>query len=100
LWDWGWGYPLLWGYDPYDNGPGYDYSPTYSSSAPSYNYNTGDSLVAQAQQDLAQAGYYQGAIDGVMGPATEAAISSYQQANGLAVTGTIDQDVIKSLGLQ
>jgi peptidoglycan hydrolase-like protein with peptidoglycan-binding domain len=91
---------LAWGSNPYYYGPDYDYSPAYSTSGPSYNSNTGNSTLAQVQQDLAQQGYYKGAVDGVMGPETQAAISSYQQANGLAVTGTVDDDVMKSLGLK
>jgi len=43
------------------------------------------------QQDLADAGYYSGAVDGVYGPETVGAVEDLQQANGLPVTGTVDE---------
>ncbi len=43
------------------------------------------------QQDLADAGYYTGAVDGVYGPQTVGAVEALQEANGLPVTGTVDQ---------
>ena len=42
------------------------------------------------QQDLATAGYYTGAVDGVSGPLTVQAVEDLQEANGLPVTGTVD----------
>jgi peptidoglycan hydrolase-like protein with peptidoglycan-binding domain len=42
------------------------------------------------QQKLADAGFYHRDIDGVWGPATQAALRSYQRANSLAVTGELD----------
>lgn len=49
------------------------------------------------QQDLADAGYYAGAIDGVYGPETVAAVEALQDANGLAVTGTVDDATAAAL---
>lgn len=49
------------------------------------------------QQDLADAGYYAGAIDGVYGPQTVAAVESLQQAHGLPVTGTVDNATADAL---
>jgi peptidoglycan hydrolase-like protein with peptidoglycan-binding domain len=43
------------------------------------------------QKSLADAGYYQGPIDGVYGPATVDAVSALQRAHGLPVTGTVDK---------
>ncbi|HYB31551.1 MAG TPA: peptidoglycan-binding domain-containing protein [Solirubrobacteraceae bacterium] len=43
----------------------------------------GASVVA-LQHELAQLNYYEGPIDGVLGPATLAAIKHFQRANGLA----------------
>jgi murein L,D-transpeptidase YcbB/YkuD len=43
------------------------------------------------QRSLADAGYYQGAVDGVYGPATVDAVSALQKAHGLPVTGTVDK---------
>ena len=43
------------------------------------------------QQDLADAGYYEGEVDGVYGPETVAAVQSLQEANGLPQTGALDK---------
>ena len=54
--------------------------------------------VSQASQDvesvqraLAEAGHDPGAIDGVMGPRTTAALKAYQQHHGLEATGQLDE---------
>ena len=49
------------------------------------------------QQDLATAGYYTGAVDGVTGPLTVQAIEDLQKANGLPVTGTVDKATAAAL---
>ncbi|WP_200948653.1 peptidoglycan-binding domain-containing protein [Microbacterium sp. Root61] len=49
------------------------------------------------QQDLATAGYYAGAVDGVYGPETVAAVEALQEANGLPVTGTVDNATASAL---
>jgi murein L,D-transpeptidase YcbB/YkuD len=46
---------------------------------------------AALQQALAQAGYYDGAVDGVYGPATVDGVKALQQAHGLPVTGSVDK---------
>lgn len=51
------------------------------------------------QVELTDRGYYSGPIDGDIGSVTEAAISRYQAANQLAVTGTINQALLVSLGI-
>ena len=51
------------------------------------------------QEQLAQAGYYQGAIDGVIGNGTRNAIRSYEEANGLPVDGRLDTELLRSMGL-
>ena len=49
------------------------------------------------QVQLQRMGYYGGAIDGQIGPATQAAIAKFQSQNGIAVTGTITQALLRSL---
>ncbi len=53
--------------------------------------------VAAAQSALAAAGYAVGPIDGIAGPKTEAAVRSFQRANGLKATGLIDGPTAKAL---
>lgn len=43
--------------------------------------------IAEIQQGLLDRGFYQGAVDGIAGPRTRAAISQYQAAEGVPVTG-------------
>ena len=43
------------------------------------------------QQDLADAGYFEGEVDGVYGPETVEAVQALQKANGLPETGTVDK---------
>jgi peptidoglycan hydrolase-like protein with peptidoglycan-binding domain len=43
------------------------------------------------QQALQTAGYYDGEIDGIYGPSTVEAVERLQSANGLPVTGLVDQ---------
>lgn len=49
------------------------------------------------QQDLADAGYYAGAVDGVYGPETVGAVESLQSTHGLPVTGTVDDATAAAL---
>ena len=66
---------------------------------PGYGYNNGGSVSVTVQQALEQQGYYNGPIDGIVGPGTSAAITAYQQNNGLPVTGTITPGLLNSLGV-
>jgi hypothetical protein len=99
------GYPFGYGYYPYGYGYypyGYGYGPGYYGYGPGgygagyygngYNGNTYyangyasyGSRVARLQQQLARAGYYRGAIDGIMGPRTRYALRAYQHDHGVA----------------
>jgi hypothetical protein len=91
-------YPYSYSYDPnyYDSG----YQPDNYYNQNGNGYQSGESIVAGAQQELAQQGYYNGAIDGVMGPRTQRAIARYQNNRGLRVTGTLTPDTVEALGLQ
>jgi len=56
--------------------------------------------VGVLQRALIAAGVpVRGGADGVFGPATAAALTSYQQANGFAATGVVDDAVIAKLAL-
>jgi hypothetical protein len=94
----GWVYPAY-AYPDYD----YDtYVPDNSNNGAVVYGDTDsstDSVSVEVQQALAQQGYYKGAIDGEVGPATRGAIAAYQRANGLPVTGAIDGPLLQSLGV-
>ena len=110
-WGWGWGYPYgysgygypygYYGYGDYGYGygqpgygygygqqPGYGYGqqPGYGSGQqPGYGSdNPTHSRVAELQRRLARAGYYAGAIDGILGPRTRRAIQAYERDHGYA----------------
>lgn len=89
----GYGYPYY-GYYPYGNG--YYAGPrevVYQAAT------TNRSIVVEVQRRLARAGYYRGAIDGVIGNGTRGAIRSYERAHGLRVDGEIDQRLLATMGL-
>jgi hypothetical protein len=65
-------------------------------------YSSGDlpSLeIRSVQVALIYAGYPVGRVDGIVGRETSGAIRQYQTANGLTVTGQIDDELIAKLGL-
>jgi Putative peptidoglycan binding domain len=81
-WWWGWGWGPWWGWGwgyPYGYYGGYNYG-GYGSG---YGYgDSSQSRVTELQSRLARAGYYHGAIDGIMGPATRRAIRAYERDHG------------------
>jgi peptidoglycan hydrolase-like protein with peptidoglycan-binding domain len=48
-------------------------------------------LIREAQQELKDAGFYKGSIDGVLGQQTTEAIRDYQKSRGLPETGRLDE---------
>ena len=56
--------------------------------------------VIKAQQVLKNDGIYSGPIDGRMSQGMREAIRSFQQSHQLNMTGTIDDDTARELGLQ
>jgi len=92
-WNAGYWYPA-WGYDesaayyPYDG-------PIYVG-----NHRTPfDQVVADVQASLQEQGYYQGDVDGLMGPQTRQALADFQRDHGLITTAALDQPTLASLGL-
>lgn len=51
------------------------------------------------QQKLKNWGYYTGAIDGIIGPKSKAAIKAFQKKNGLIVDGIVGPQTLKALGI-
>jgi hypothetical protein len=95
------------GYYYWDNNywyPAYGYDPSYSTYAydePIYGYNNLEpgQVIANVQAALQEQGYYRYAVDGLIGPATRAALANYQQDQGLPITSSIDGPTLRSLGL-
>ena len=91
-WDRGYWYPAY-GYDP-------SYS-TYTYDEPIYGYNQMEprQVLVRVQRELRRDGYYRGAIDGLIGPQTRAALARFQRDNGLYVTRRIDGPTLAALGV-
>ncbi len=53
--------------------------------------------VRRAQMALQQKGLYNGPIDGIWGPETRTAVSSYQKSAGLPQTAKLDAQTMRSL---
>jgi peptidoglycan hydrolase-like protein with peptidoglycan-binding domain len=53
--------------------------------------------VRQSQQRLKDLGFYEGSIDGIYGPETEAALREYQARQGLQVTGALTKETHQAL---
>lgn len=91
-WNANYWYPA-WGYDPgavyYFDGPIYASHPDVDPGQ----------VVANVQSALQQEGYYQGDIDGILGPQTRAALAEYQSAQGLEPTGAVDEPTLQTLGM-
>ena len=68
-------------------------------SAASYKRGSTGSVVAEIQSKLAAWGYYDGAVDGVYGSRTEAAVSYFQQKNGLTVDGKAGTQTLNAMGI-
>jgi Putative peptidoglycan binding domain len=90
-WNAGWWYPA-WGYAP---------NAYYAYDGPIYGYNglPPDQVIANVQAALQQQGYYDGRVDGLLGPLTRAAIAGYQRDRGLYITSAIDRPTLRSLGM-
>jgi hypothetical protein len=91
FWNAGYWYPA-WGYAP---------NAYYAWDGPIYATNNlpPDQVIANVQSALQQQGYYQGDIDGLIGPQTRGALAAYQRDRGLYETSAIDQPTLESLGM-
>ena len=56
-------------------------------------------MVVRVQAALMRLGYYEGDIDGLLGPRTRAAITEYQKGKGLRQTGRMDTETLTRLGI-
>jgi hypothetical protein len=86
------GFPFLYPYPYYGYYP-YDY---YGYN--DYGYGNTNTFV-EVQRRLARAGYYHGAIDGIMGPQTRRAIRAYERDHNMPAYGVIDRQLLATMGL-
>jgi peptidoglycan hydrolase-like protein with peptidoglycan-binding domain len=82
-----WGYDSAYSYYPYDG-------PIYA-----YNDLPPDQVIANVQASLQAQGYYEGEVDGLLGPLTRAGLANYQRDHGLYTTAAIDEPTLSSLGM-
>jgi Putative peptidoglycan binding domain len=92
FWDGGYYYPA-WGYAP-DAYYAYD-GPIYAGS----EETDPGQVVANVQSALQEQGFYQGEVDGILGPQTRAALAEYQSKQGMEPTGAIDEPTLESLNM-
>jgi hypothetical protein len=87
------GFPVFYPYS-------YSYYPDdyygYNDNASSYS---NVQLVIEVQGRLARAGYYHGAIDGILGPETRRAIAAYERDHKTPVYGVLDRPILRSMSL-
>ncbi len=65
----------------------------------SYTQPLAPQAVQMVQDDLHRQGVYDGRIDGVWGPDSQAALERFQQTHGLQVTGQLNQATVATLGI-
>jgi hypothetical protein len=92
-WNNGYWYPA-WGYSPSAEYYAYD-GPIYVG----HRAEPPDQVIADVQAELQQMGYYQGEVDGLLGPMTRQALTAYQADQGLTATAAIDEPTLDSLGM-
>src|SRR5438552_14499872 len=92
-WNNGYWYPA-WGYD--------SSAEYYAYDAPIYVGHRAEppaSVLAVGHAELLLSGYYQGEVDGLLGPLTRQALVDYQADQGLVATAVIDEPTLESLGM-
>jgi peptidoglycan hydrolase-like protein with peptidoglycan-binding domain len=70
---------------------------TVNPAQPTTPAVTPSASVKKLQQELGQLNYYEGPVDGIMGPQTTAAIADLQRQAGLPQTGTMNAATQKAL---
>ncbi len=93
FWNNGFWYPA-WGYSPSAQYYAYD-GPIYVGQ----RAEPPDKVIADVQAVLQQMGYYNGEVDGLLGPMTRDALAAYQADQGLTQTAAIDEPTLDALGM-
>jgi len=84
--------------DYFHKNPYVRYFPTREAAMNEY-FRSSDSQNAAIQRLLERQGYYNGSIDGVMGPQSRRAIQNYQRDRGITSDGIITSSLLRLLGL-
>ena len=74
-------------------------STTAPSTVPSPTTQDLSAMTIRVQAALMRQGYFNGDIDGILGPQTRSALTAYQKAQGLKETGRMDIDTLTRLGI-
>ena len=95
------GAPYYWNSGYWFPAWGYNANAYYAWDGPIYAPHSlpPDQVIANVQSALQQQGYYQGEVDGLLGPITRDAIANYQRDHRLYTTSTIDEPTLQSLGM-
>ncbi len=64
-----------------------------------YKRGSSGDTVKEIQTRLSQWGYYNGALDGIYGSATESAVRRFQKANGLTADGICGEKTMEAIGI-
>jgi peptidoglycan hydrolase-like protein with peptidoglycan-binding domain len=72
-------------------------APLFGSPGAELAVTRPNELVRAVQSGLAEAGYYDGAVDGVVGPETAAAIITFERLTGRALTGMVTRDLVTAI---
>jgi len=86
-------YPA-WGYNSSNEYYAYD-APIYVGK----HAQPPDKVIADVQAVLQDMGYYKGEVDGLLGPLTREALTSYQTDQGMVATAVIDEPTLDALGM-
>lgn len=70
-----------------------------NASASTYRRGSSGEQVRVIQDKLKRWGYYDGAVDGIFGSATEKAVRYFQRSNGLAEDGIVGKNTLTALGM-
>lgn len=70
-----------------------------SAQAATYRRGASGEQVRVIQDKLKRWGYYDGAVDGIFGSATEKAVRYFQKSNGLSVDGIVGKNTLAALGI-
>lgn len=66
----------------------------------SFNSYSRSQILRRVQQKLKDEGLYASTVDGAVGPGTQRAIITWQQARGMTVSGKLDEATLRGMGLE